>query len=214
MSKKIVKDPVKEQAMLHAAMQLFAQSGYRETKTADVVTAAGVSKGLLFHYFNNKAGVYEACYDTAATFFYTMIDHSIWTESQDLTAMVVNATKYKMEIQLKYPIEFGFLMRAYTEMNQLPEPLGTKLKTKVSKDFSTNVGLMNPVVDRLPLRQGVEREDVILLLNTFLQGENALIQSEISKHPEWQTIEDLEPLIDRIRKSLDIIQFGFVEKKD
>ena len=55
--KEVVKDPQKEQRILITSASLFGQHGYRETKTDQIAEEAGVSKGLLFHYYGNK-GVY------------------------------------------------------------------------------------------------------------------------------------------------------------
>ena len=43
----------KRDAMLNAAMQEL-QKGYREAGTDRITAAAGISKGLLFHYFGPK----------------------------------------------------------------------------------------------------------------------------------------------------------------
>jgi TetR/AcrR family transcriptional regulator, regulator of cefoperazone and chloramphenicol sensitivity len=44
-----------------AAVELFADAGYRGTSIRDVARAAGVSSGLVQHHFGSKAGLREAC---------------------------------------------------------------------------------------------------------------------------------------------------------
>lgn len=44
--------------MINAALKVFALNGYRHASTDDIVREAAISKGLLFHYFENKLGVY------------------------------------------------------------------------------------------------------------------------------------------------------------
>ena len=48
----------KQDKMINGAMQVFALKGYKLASTDDMVKVAGVSKGLWFHYFVNKAGLY------------------------------------------------------------------------------------------------------------------------------------------------------------
>lgn len=210
MAKEIVKDQKKEKAMLDASMKLFGQFGYHGTKTDDIVKLAGVSKGLLFHYFGNKANLYVACYDYASQFFYQKVDYSVWTDSDDLISMVVNATKYKIQMQLDYSVEFNFLMRSFSETNHLPQQLQETIQQKLSKDIQTNLVVINDVVERLPLREGLAPQEVIEVINTFMDSELTKVQRELSRHPEWQTIEDIEPLIDRIKRDLDILEHGFI----
>jgi AcrR family transcriptional regulator len=45
--------------ILAAALELFVRKGYAATKTIDISQAAGMSEGLLFHYFATKEKLYE-----------------------------------------------------------------------------------------------------------------------------------------------------------
>jgi len=42
------------------AMILFSQKGYDATTADDVAAACGVNKAMIFYYYKNKAGLYEA----------------------------------------------------------------------------------------------------------------------------------------------------------
>jgi AcrR family transcriptional regulator len=42
------------QELLEAALQVFAQHGYRNTRLDEVAEAAGVTKGTIYHYFDTK----------------------------------------------------------------------------------------------------------------------------------------------------------------
>ena len=42
------------QKILEAALSLFGTKGYRSTSIADIVKSAGISKGLVYHYFESK----------------------------------------------------------------------------------------------------------------------------------------------------------------
>jgi len=45
--------------ILTAALNLFIRKGYAATKTLDISREAGISEGLLFHYFETKEKLYE-----------------------------------------------------------------------------------------------------------------------------------------------------------
>ena len=47
-------------ALIDAARALFAQNGYAETSLDDVVAEAGVTKGALYHHFDNKKELFAA----------------------------------------------------------------------------------------------------------------------------------------------------------
>ncbi|MHC5372424.1 TetR/AcrR family transcriptional regulator [Enterococcus sp. LJL120] len=206
----VQKDPEKEAAMLLVSAELFGQAGFRETKTEAIAKAAGVSKGLVFHYFGNKSQLYLATYDYVTGFFYDHLDLSVWQKANDLIEMVVESTTYKIQLQLDFPIQFQFLMRAYGEMNSLPESLKLALTERLAADVSTSLALVEPLTAKLPLKEGISREEVNDLLNLILAAETQRIQKELARHPEWRTVEDLAPIIQRLRRELTILQFGFM----
>ena len=51
--------------ILNAALELFANRGYAGTSVQDIVDAARVTKPVLYYYFRNKSGLYQALVDTA-----------------------------------------------------------------------------------------------------------------------------------------------------
>ncbi len=46
--------------ILRAATRVFAKKGFAETKISDVAKEAGLSHGLVYHYFANKDAVFQA----------------------------------------------------------------------------------------------------------------------------------------------------------
>lgn len=50
-------------ALLDAAQQLFAARGFAATSVADVVTAAEVTKGALYHHFETKEALFAAVFE-------------------------------------------------------------------------------------------------------------------------------------------------------
>lgn len=53
------------QALLDAARRRFARQGYAATTVRDIAQDAGVNVALISRYFDSKAGLFEACLETA-----------------------------------------------------------------------------------------------------------------------------------------------------
>lgn len=50
----------RRQEILMAGLKLFTRKGYTATKISDIAKLAGMSTGLMFHYFKSKEELYEA----------------------------------------------------------------------------------------------------------------------------------------------------------
>jgi AcrR family transcriptional regulator len=48
------------EAILNAAQELFARDGFSGARVDDIARTAGYNKALIFHYFNDKLGLYRA----------------------------------------------------------------------------------------------------------------------------------------------------------
>ncbi|HEV3280847.1 MAG TPA: TetR/AcrR family transcriptional regulator [Acidimicrobiales bacterium] len=50
-------------ALLATARQLFAESGFRATRTEEVVQRAGLTRGALYHHFRDKEDLFRAVFE-------------------------------------------------------------------------------------------------------------------------------------------------------
>ena len=54
------RDPVRREAILHAAAEVFAHAGYAATSVEDIATAAGITKLIVYRHFDSKENLYRA----------------------------------------------------------------------------------------------------------------------------------------------------------
>lgn len=63
-------------ALTEAARTLFVAKGYAETGTPDIVTAAGVTRGALYHHFTDKQALFRAVVEQEATLVAQQIEQA------------------------------------------------------------------------------------------------------------------------------------------
>lgn len=104
----------KQDRMINAALKVFALQGYRHASTDDIVREAGISKGLLFHYFESKLGVYTFVYDYSVRYMKLELG-SVSEEETDLFELIRQAENARMRAMREYPYMQQFLNRSMTE---------------------------------------------------------------------------------------------------
>ena len=71
----------KQDRMINASLKIFAINGYKHASTDDIVKEAGISKGLLFHYFINKMGLYSFLIDYSVKYMSFEFSRTIGEET-------------------------------------------------------------------------------------------------------------------------------------
>lgn len=105
----------KQDRMINAALKVFALHGYRHASTDDIVREAAISKGLLFHYFGSKLGVYTFVYDYSVRYMTLELKSTVDATEKNLFALVKQAECARMHAMRGYPYMQQFLNRSMSE---------------------------------------------------------------------------------------------------
>lgn len=105
----------KQDRMINAALKVFALGGYRHASTDDIVREAAISKGLLFHYFESKLGVYAFVYDYSVRYLLLELSTAVDAKETDLFTLIRQVECGKMHAMCGYPYLQPFLNRAQSE---------------------------------------------------------------------------------------------------
>ena len=105
----------KQDRMINAALKIFALNGYKNSSTDDIVKQARISKGLLFHYFDSKLGLYSFLYSYSVRYFFMEIEGTVGKEERDFFKLYHGIEQAKFMVLRNYPYMKLFLDRAETE---------------------------------------------------------------------------------------------------
>lgn len=105
----------KQDRMINASLKVFALQGYRHASTDDIVREAAISKGLLFHYFESKLGVYRFTYDYSVRYMNLELRSTVDPGEKDLFEVVKQTECARMHAMRGYPYMQQFLNRSASE---------------------------------------------------------------------------------------------------
>ena len=99
----------KQDAIINAALKVFAENGYKKASTDVIVQTAGISKGLLFHYFISKQGLYEFVFDYSVKYMTLELTQSVHKDEQDFFEVQMMIEQAKTRVMRNYPYMQQFL---------------------------------------------------------------------------------------------------------
>lgn len=105
----------KQDRMINGAIEVFAKNGYKHASTDDMVKAVGVSKGLWFHYFGSKEGIYIFVYDYCVKYMLLELSTIVNDTEKDYFELVKQIAKTKAKVVRSYPYLTIFLEEAAHE---------------------------------------------------------------------------------------------------
>lgn len=101
--------------MINAALKVFAQNGYKHASTDDIVKEASISKGLLFHYFISKVGLYEFVYDYSVRYMMLELSTGVSKGETDYFELIRQIWQAKLQVMHNYPYMLMFLNQSKKE---------------------------------------------------------------------------------------------------
>ena len=156
----------KQDKMINGAMQIFASKGYKLASTDDMVKTAGVSKGLWFHYFGNKVGLYTFVADYCVKYLNMELSVNLAGKPTDYFDILYVVEDTKAQISKMYP--FAPLM-IQSMLDEKDEEIIEVTKSKITPYMET-VDNAFELFEEDRLKDGVSRRVLDMTVRYTLEG--------------------------------------------
>ena len=165
----------KQDRMINAALKIFALRGYRHASTDDIVRDAAISKGLLFHYFESKLGVYNFVYDYSVRYMNLELRSNVDSNEKDLFEILKQIEHARMNAMRGYPYMQQFLNRSMSEdvseaLLAVEEKRSALAQTGSTIDRQIDYQLLPPEIDGKKLRKMLDFTIKGLMTERFLDA--------------------------------------------
>ncbi len=144
-------DSEKRKRIINASLDEFAKNSFKKASTNNIVKNAGISKGLLYHYFSSKKELYEWLKKFVFELMINEILEKIdWNEA-DIFERIKQIVLIKMQVIEEYPNLASFSKviyeeKSYEEMKELIENISPGFYSQI---YSRNIdfGLFKEDID-------------------------------------------------------------------
>lgn len=164
----------KQDRMINAALKMFAINGYKHASTDDIVKEAGISKGLLFHYFTNKMGLYSFLIDYSAKYMNFEFSRTIGDE-KDYFDFLEKLETAKLNVLRNYPYMNEFISGCVAENREDLDDTGRgalRAYIETIERYKSNAQKPN-------LKDGIDLEQLENMIGYTVKG---LTDSSMSQH--------------------------------
>lgn len=170
-----MKETEKHTHIMNAAAAIFSKYGYKKTTVDEIVSAAGISKGLFYHYYTGKKQLYLSLYDTYAERLGTNIKKVVNLNETDFFERLKQISHVKIEFINQYPHLGNFLYSAYYE--QHPDVVS---EIKAINDGLVQASYTGSVsnIDWSKLKNGITPEKAMMMVTWIAKG----FVQEINRH--------------------------------
>lgn len=128
-------DVEKRDRIINAAITEFASYPFDKASTNEIVKNAGISKGLIFHYFGSKEGLYEHVTGFVLKKLFDEINENVKYEESDIFDRIKQIVIMKAKLSLKYPQLFDFI---FMMISNETDKIDTKSILKVYAKYGVN----------------------------------------------------------------------------
>lgn len=156
----------KQDRMVNAALKIFATNGYLHASTDDIVKEARISKGLLFHYFDSKIGVYSFVYDYAVRYISLELSSAIDPGETSFFEILRQMEAAKMQVLKSYPYMFMFIYSCKKE-NITEAILAVESSKSILED---NLNTILSRVDQTFLNSRIHAKEHMKMLSYTIEG--------------------------------------------
>ena len=107
----------KKEKIINSAIGEFARLPYAKASTNNIVKNAGISKGLLFHYFGSKKELYEKLVEFVINKLSNEIVSQIDWDETDIFERIKQTVFFKLRLSRKYPKMFDLIYMILANAN-------------------------------------------------------------------------------------------------
>nr|WP_207742754.1 MULTISPECIES: TetR/AcrR family transcriptional regulator [Clostridium] len=184
-----------------AAITEFGTNGYDSSKLNNLCNDNGISKGLIYHNFNNKDDIYLNC-----------VDYSIHSFIDFMKAQKVGSDLQKyMSLRFNFFEENPLICRIFFEaILQPPKHLICDIN-EIKKDLDKmNKEIYMSALNKLNLRDGVSQEEAIEYYSIMQEMFNGYFSSSAYSNAAFSTVVNEHEV--KLSKIFDFMLYGIAKE--
>ena len=187
--------------ILDSALSEFSEQGYGASSINTICSAQNISKGIVYHYFDTKDGLFLACVEECFHKLTDYIQSNLSLENKTSEAQLKEYFAVRSAFFKTAPVYQRIFCDAVIAP---PEHLRKQVQDRRESFDRLNLQILEQILRPLPLRPGVSRTEVIETFRMFQDFINVRCQMTGADGQNFEVREE------NCQKALDILLYGVV----
>ena len=195
----------KKQRIIDAGVEEFARNGYEQASTNNIIKTAGISKGLLFHYFGNKKNYFLYLTDHIINLILKKFYEEYTNPPGDIFDRLIHRSLIKLKISYDEPLLYEFLFKNYLSC---PEDLKLDMQKIFNKLYADGLAKFYEGLDYTQFREGIDHKKALELILMLLEGLNNKYIAVYKGKKAQDVLLDYNKLIAEYHVYFDLLKKG------
>ena len=189
----------KQDRIINAALSEFSRNKYEKASTNVIAREAGVSKGLIYHYFSKKKKLYETLESFTFATIVDQIESGLDWDQDDILTRLMQIAIVKMKLTERYPHIFDFMLYAFADksMQEISDQ-----RDEIAPQLLSDVYTKN--IDYGKFRSDIDMQRAMKIIGWSIEkyGEEMLQTIRSMDEVDYDVImEDFEAYLGLFRKT-------------
>jgi len=204
----------KKNLIISNGIEVFSKESFTDASTDLITQKAGISKGLLFHYFGSKKNFYLYLLEYSLKLFSEPNMSYNTKEGDNFYDILFKNMDRKLKLETKYHNEMLFINLASKEASKHVVEEKTVLIRKYMAEVQKNSALtINEAISTLSLRADVDKAKLVQGLSMYI---NTIILQylQIYRERPEEFFENSNNIKSEIKDYIDLMLYGVEENNN
>ena len=200
--KRAEKNAETKHRIIKSALKEFSEKSYREASLNTICIEGEVSKGIIYHYYQDKEELYLACVKECFNSLKEYLDQKVKITDDSLEKNMNNYFKVRLHFFNENPIYFGIYCSAVLNP---PDELEKKLNKAMKEFHEQTIKILSALLKKTKLRKGITNDEVIETFSKYQDWVNTRAQKN-----KKVSLREHEL---KTQRTLKILLYGVVESE-
>ncbi|WP_134703040.1 TetR/AcrR family transcriptional regulator [Ammoniphilus sp. YIM 78166] len=199
---------MKKKQLLQAGLEEFAEKGYDLASTNAIIKKAGVSKGLLFHHFQNKKTLFLYIGERCMEYFFSYLESESSSISADPLERLRDLNLVKMKLFIQKPLIYHLAIYLLVVKSEEIQEEADRFEQRFNERyFRFYLNGMNTEI----LRNDISYEKILAII---FESVEALTRRYVEKYKQVddKALALLEELYEDLTDYIDILKYGIYNR--